>query len=98
MDYSEDPVIEAGMRDSWLRAEGHGADPDRYLIHLDSPRCVVRVAPPLEDRAALLAPIVVVGEDDHEFSVAMWFDQPQTAEAHQALLEEAARVWAAWGE
>lgn len=98
MDYSDDPVIAAGMRDSWLRAEGHGADPDRYLIHVDRPRCVVRVSPPLEDRAASLAPIVVVGEDDYEFSVVMWFDQPQTAEEHQGLLDVASRVWATWND
>lgn len=98
MGYTDDPALAAGILDSWLRAEGHGAEPDRYLIHVDAPRCLVRVAPPLTDRAALLDPIVVLGLDDWEFSVAMWFDDVPTAEVHQALLEEAARVWAAWGE
>lgn len=98
MDYSDDPVYSAGILDSWLWAEGHGAQPDRYLVRLDAPRCLVRVTPPLTDRAALLDPIVVLGLDDWEFSVAMWFDDVPTAEVHQALLEEAARVLAAWGE
>lgn len=96
MDYSDDPVYSAGILDSWLRAEGHGSQPDRYLVRLDAPRCLVRVSPPLEDRAASLAPVVVVGDEGDEFWVAVWFDPPQTAEAHQALLEEAARVWATW--
>lgn len=98
MDYSADPALAAGILDSWLRAEGHGADPDRYLIHVARPRCVVRVSPPLEDRAAALAPIVVVGKDEYEFSVAMWFDEPRSADEHQGLLDVAARVWAAWEE
>ena len=98
MDYSDDPVIAAGMRDSWLRAEGHGAEPDRYLVHVDSPRCIVRVSPPLDERASSLAPIVVVGKDEYAFSVAMWFDEPRSADEHQGLLDVAARVWAAWGE
>lgn len=98
MDYSDDLAYSAGILDSWLRAESHGTAPDRYLVRLDAPRCLVRVARPLEDRAALLAPLVVVGETGDEFAVALWFDEVQSAEAHQALLEEAARVWAAWGE
>lgn len=81
MDYSDDPKYSAGILDSWLWAEGHGAQPDRYLVRLDAPRCLVRVTPPWEDLA-----------------VAMWFDDVPTAEVHQALLEEAARVLAAWRE